>query len=105
MFEYDTNLGNKILKNPEEALDELDEWILNVQENLIGEIKEKTMLKSNIHARVYGLPVCPELHRDIFPRNEDLDLFLQVTGALKLSSCKLYLYNNLRTQLQVQLSG
>jgi len=29
-----------------------------------------------------ALPVCPELHRTIFPRNEDVGSFLRVSGTV-----------------------
>ncbi|XP_060802180.1 DNA helicase MCM9 isoform X2 [Amyelois transitella] len=39
-------------------------------------------LKRNVHARFFGLPVCPELHRTLFPKNIDLGCFLKVTGTV-----------------------
>lgn len=48
-------------------------------------------LKRNVQARFFGLPVCPELHRTIFPKNVDLGCFLKVTGNIsiifKLKNC------------------
>ncbi|KAK4881303.1 hypothetical protein RN001_004622 [Aquatica leii] len=84
LFDVETKLGNKLLKDPEEALEELDCWVLHVQEMILQECSDKTNLvfKRNVHARVYGLPACPELHRTVFPRNEDLASFLQITGTV-----------------------
>jgi DNA helicase MCM9 len=31
---------------------------------------------------ILALPVCPELHRTIFPRNEDVGSFLRVSGTV-----------------------
>jgi DNA helicase MCM9 len=31
---------------------------------------------------ILALPVCPELHRTIFPRNEDVSSFLRVSGTV-----------------------
>ena len=38
------------------------------------------VLKENLHARVTGLPVCPELTREVLPRTSDIGAYLSVTG-------------------------
>ncbi|KAM9356307.1 DNA helicase MCM9 [Pholidichthys leucotaenia] len=44
-------------------------------------IKEQN-LRHTLHARITGLPVCPELTRDTIPRSEDVGHFLSVTGTV-----------------------
>ncbi|NWX17417.1 MCM9 helicase, partial [Aegotheles bennettii] len=39
-------------------------------------------LKQNLHARVSGLPVCPELTREHIPKTRDVGHFLSVTGTV-----------------------
>ncbi|NXS93943.1 MCM9 helicase, partial [Jacana jacana] len=39
-------------------------------------------MKQNLHARVSGLPVCPELTREHIPRTRDVGHFLSVTGTV-----------------------
>ncbi|XP_030628078.1 DNA helicase MCM9 [Chanos chanos] len=39
-------------------------------------------MKPNLHARISGLPVCPELTRDHIPKARDVGHFLSVTGTV-----------------------
>ncbi|KPP68866.1 DNA helicase MCM9-like, partial [Scleropages formosus] len=39
-------------------------------------------IKRNLHARISGLPVCPELTRDHIPKSHDVGHFLSVTGTV-----------------------
>ncbi|XP_055362212.1 DNA helicase MCM9 isoform X2 [Betta splendens] len=39
-------------------------------------------LRHTLHARITGLPVCPELTRDTIPRSRDVGHFLSVTGTV-----------------------
>ncbi|XP_036406174.1 DNA helicase MCM9 [Megalops cyprinoides] len=39
-------------------------------------------VKQNLHTRISGLPVCPELTRDQIPRSRDVGHFLSVTGTV-----------------------
>lgn len=41
------------------------------------------MKKPWIHARVTGLPICPELTRDTVPKSSDIGCFLSVSGAVE----------------------
>ncbi|XP_028253437.1 DNA helicase MCM9 isoform X2 [Parambassis ranga] len=43
--------------------------------------KEQRM-RHTLHARITGLPVCPELTRDTIPRSRDVGHFLSVTGTV-----------------------
>jgi len=39
-------------------------------------------LVNNFDYYYVALPLCPELHRTIFPRNEDIGSFLRVNGTV-----------------------
>ncbi|XP_021246832.1 DNA helicase MCM9 isoform X4 [Numida meleagris] len=39
-------------------------------------------MKPNLHARISGLPVCPELTREHIPKTRDVGHFLSVTGTV-----------------------
>ncbi|KAM6355850.1 LOW QUALITY PROTEIN: DNA helicase MCM9 [Podargus strigoides] len=43
-------------------------------------------MKQNLHARVSGLPVCPELTREHIPKSRDVGHFLSVTGTVVRTS-------------------
>ncbi|XP_045400216.1 DNA helicase MCM9 isoform X1 [Lemur catta] len=43
---------------------------------------EGVSMKQNLHARISGLPVCPELVREHIPRTKDVGHFLSVTGTV-----------------------
>lgn len=39
-------------------------------------------VKENIHARLTGLPVCPEITRDTLPKANDVDRLLSICGTV-----------------------
>ncbi|XP_037296917.1 DNA helicase MCM9 [Manduca sexta] len=90
LFETYPDVGDKVLCSPVESLPICDNDIIKVQQNILENIEYKEItsklvnchLKRNVHARFFGLPVCPELHRTIFPKNVDLGCFLKVTGTV-----------------------
>ena len=67
------------------------QWLLIVQ-----------VSKKHIHARVTGLPVCPELTRDTVPKSSDVGCFLSISGAHEFDSlwlsavvtCEIKLFQN-----------
>ena len=90
LFESYPDIGDKVLCSPVTTLPTCDKDIIKVQQNILEKEEYKpliqklsfTYLKRNVHARFFGLPVCPELHRSIFPKNVDLGCFLKVTGTM-----------------------
>ncbi|KAM3967013.1 LOW QUALITY PROTEIN: uncharacterized protein ACR2FA_011898 [Aphomia sociella] len=90
LFETYPDVGDKVLCSPIESLPACRQDIIKVQQNLLEEKEYNAIisnldyyyLKRNVHARFYGLPVCPELHRTVFPKNVDLGCFLKVTGTV-----------------------
>lgn len=79
LFSADVNLGKTLLSHPESILSDLDSSLITVQKQLLEEGKN-FVIKQNIHARVYGLPVYREQHKNLMPTNENVGSFLQVSG-------------------------
>ncbi|KAL0832169.1 hypothetical protein ABMA28_001626 [Loxostege sticticalis] len=90
LFETYPDVGDKVLCNPIESLPTCSRDIVKAQQNVLEQDDYKYQveklsyksLKKNVHARFFGLPVCPELHRTVFPKNVDLGCFLKVTGTV-----------------------
>lgn len=90
LFESYPDVGDKVLCSPVESLPACDKDIVKAQQQILEGDKYKInlgklkycFLKHNVHARFFGLPVCPELHRTILPKNVDLGCFLKVTGTV-----------------------
>lgn len=80
LFESDTNLGNALLIEPESSLKNWNNAALNVQSILLNETDKKLALKSKITCRIYSLPPWPHISRTVFPGNNDVGNFLQITG-------------------------
>lgn len=89
LFETYPDVGDKVLCDPVVSLPACDKDLIKAQQQILegDEYKstlsklENCFIKRNVHARFFGLPVCPELHRTIFPKNVDLGCFLKVTGT------------------------
>ncbi|XP_047184353.1 DNA helicase MCM9 isoform X4 [Scophthalmus maximus] len=47
-----------------------------------GQRTKEQRMRHTLHARITGLPVCPELTRDTIPRSRDVGHFLSVTGTV-----------------------
>ncbi|TKS74045.1 DNA helicase MCM9 [Collichthys lucidus] len=47
-----------------------------------GQGSKEHRMRYTLHARITGLPVCPELTRDTIPRSRDVRHFLSVTGTV-----------------------
>ncbi|KPJ02445.1 DNA replication licensing factor MCM9 [Papilio xuthus] len=90
LFETYPDVGDKVLCSPVESLPICNHDIIKAQQTileseeynpLISQLRYK-FLKRNVQARFFGLPVCPELHRTIFPKNVDMGCFLKVSGTV-----------------------
>nr|XP_032515773.1 LOW QUALITY PROTEIN: DNA helicase MCM9-like [Danaus plexippus plexippus] len=90
LFETYPDVGDKVLCSPVKTLPACNSDIIKLQQEILEEDKFSSLisklqfkyLKRNVHARFFGLPVCPELHRTIFPKNVDLGCFLKVSGTV-----------------------
>ncbi|KAE8748816.1 hypothetical protein FOCC_FOCC004410 [Frankliniella occidentalis] len=97
LFETSTELGDGILSHPSHLLPIFDSALHEAQKSILAsepeELKDSYILKPRIHARLTALPVCPELHRTIFPRNDDVGNFLRVSGTVvRITSAKMLEY-------------
>ncbi|XP_046559638.1 LOW QUALITY PROTEIN: DNA helicase MCM9-like [Haliotis rubra] len=84
LFESNTTVCEVLLASPLKLLSLFDETLVIVQETVKSEheAQHRMTVKQNIHARVMGLPVCPELTRTTLPRTSDVGSFLSVTGTV-----------------------
>ncbi|CAK1579457.1 unnamed protein product [Parnassius mnemosyne] len=90
LFETYPDVGDKVLCNPVKYLQACNKDIIKAQQIILEKEEYKSVLskltysslKRNVHARFFGLPVCPELHRTVFPKNVDMGCFLKVSGTV-----------------------
>ncbi|XP_014668303.1 PREDICTED: DNA helicase MCM9-like [Priapulus caudatus] len=85
MFEDNMEISELLLNHPLQVLPILDSCLVNVSKDIYRRHpqKEEAMaLKRNIHGRLTGLPVCPELTRSNIPRTCDVGNFLSVSGTV-----------------------
>ncbi|KAK2856603.1 hypothetical protein Q5P01_005338 [Channa striata] len=86
LFEANMEVGDYFNAYPEDVLAIFDK-VLNrtaselLERNGAQRAKEQRM-RHTLHARITGLPVCPELTRDTIPRSRDFGHFLSVTGTV-----------------------
>ncbi|XP_071789182.1 uncharacterized protein [Asterias amurensis] len=84
LFESNMDLSDLVLNHPEHTLSAFNTGLRRAVMSLYRNHtqKEEMTLKVNLHARVTGLPVCPELIRETLPRNSDIGQFLSVSGTV-----------------------
>ncbi|KAK7907018.1 hypothetical protein WMY93_015630 [Mugilogobius chulae] len=90
------NSGDYFNVYPSEVLALFDEVLqLTAQELSRAGQQRAAEIKSlcTLHARISGLPVCPELTRETIPRSKDVGHFLSVTGTvIRTSDAKVLEY-------------
>ncbi|KAM9703343.1 DNA helicase MCM9 [Menidia menidia] len=69
---FDEVLQKKVTELSDEAL----------SKRKVGERSAGRKMRQTLHARITGLPVCPELTRHTIPRSRDVGHFLSVTGTI-----------------------
>ncbi|KAM3838001.1 DNA helicase MCM9 [Diretmus argenteus] len=87
LFEANMEVGEYFNAVPTDVLSVFDEALRRTATELLNnefgeERKGGKTLKQILHARITGLPVCPELTRDTVPRSRDFGHFLSVTGTV-----------------------
>ncbi|XP_056150178.1 DNA helicase MCM9 [Lampris incognitus] len=90
LFEANMEVGDYFNAYPSEVLAIFDEALNSAALELrreasheeSGRSKGGQKGKCTLHARITGLPVCPELTRDTIPRSRDVGHFLSVTGTV-----------------------
>ncbi|XP_063007144.1 DNA helicase MCM9 isoform X2 [Melospiza melodia melodia] len=91
LFETNMEIGEFFNAFPSEVLPIFDSALRRAALAALQESAEPAQLslKQNLHARVSGLPVCPELTREHIPKSKDVGHFLSVTGTvIRTSSVK-----------------
>ncbi|XP_070543644.1 uncharacterized protein [Ptychodera flava] len=92
LFESNMETSDLLLSHPLKLLPIFDSALKSVAMVTYKDHPDQNemMLKSNLHARLTNLPVCPELIRDTLPRTSDIGKFLSITGTvIRTSTVKL----------------
>uniref|UniRef100_A0A8C5SZC3 DNA helicase MCM9 n=1 Tax=Malurus cyaneus samueli TaxID=2593467 RepID=A0A8C5SZC3_9PASS len=91
LFETNMEIGDYFNAFPSEVLPIFDSALRRAALAALQDStdQDQLSLKQNLHARVSGLPVCPELTREHIPKSKDVGHFLSVTGTvIRTSSVK-----------------
>ncbi|NXQ63418.1 MCM9 helicase, partial [Anthoscopus minutus] len=91
LFETNMEIGDYFNAFPSEVLPVFDSALRRAALAALQDSADPAQLslKQNLHARVSGLPVCPELTREHIPKSKDVGHFLSVTGTvIRTSSVK-----------------
>ncbi|XP_062428598.1 DNA helicase MCM9 [Rhea pennata] len=84
LFETNMEVGEYFNAFPGEVLPVFDGALRRAAVTALQAAPEAPRLsvKPNLHARISGLPVCPELTREHIPKTRDVGHFLSVTGTV-----------------------
>ncbi|XP_013414481.1 DNA helicase MCM9 [Lingula anatina] len=95
LFETNMAISEVLISCPLKILPVFDSALKLAQEDIYREHPQRhhMKVKCNIHARIMGLPVCPELTREVLPKTSDVGSFLSVSGTvIRTSTVKLLEY-------------
>ncbi|XP_034379938.1 DNA helicase MCM9 isoform X1 [Arvicanthis niloticus] len=84
LFETNMEIGDYFTVFPNEVLTVFDSALRRSALAILQSLPEPEgfSMKQNLHARISGLPVCPELVREHIPKTKDVGHFLSVTGTV-----------------------
>uniref|UniRef100_A0A8C2FFI7 DNA helicase MCM9 n=1 Tax=Cyprinus carpio TaxID=7962 RepID=A0A8C2FFI7_CYPCA len=85
LFEDNMEVGEYFNAFPSQVLPVFDNALHRVAQTISqssSSPQESFKLKHNLHVRISGLPMCPELTRDHIPKARDVGHFLSVTGTV-----------------------
>uniref|UniRef100_A0AAY5K511 DNA helicase MCM9 n=1 Tax=Esox lucius TaxID=8010 RepID=A0AAY5K511_ESOLU len=84
LFEANMEVGEYFNAYPSEVISIFDSALHRAASNLSESRTQPGWhkMKRHLHARITGLPVCPELTRENIPRSRDAGHFLSVTGTV-----------------------
>ncbi|XP_077157083.1 DNA helicase MCM9 isoform X2 [Paroedura picta] len=84
LFEANMEIGEYFNAFPNEVLPILDNALRRTALSVFQSVSQShdVTIKQNLHARISGLPVCPELTRENIPKTKDVGHFLSVTGTV-----------------------
>ncbi|XP_006839950.1 PREDICTED: DNA helicase MCM9 [Chrysochloris asiatica] len=84
LFETNMEIGEYFNAFPNEVLTIFDSALQRSALTILESFSqpEDVSMKQNLHARISGLPICPELVREHIPKTKDVGHFLSVTGTV-----------------------
>ncbi|XP_044145753.1 DNA helicase MCM9 isoform X1 [Bufo gargarizans] len=83
LFETNMEVGDYFNAFPNEVLPVFDNALRRAAMSvMLSNSQDGLIMKQHLHARITGLPVCPELTREHIPRTRDVGHFLSVTGTV-----------------------
>ncbi|XP_075780165.1 DNA helicase MCM9 isoform X2 [Pelodiscus sinensis] len=84
LFETNMEIGEYFNAFPNEVLPIFDNALRRAAMTALQSASQThdLSIKQNLHARISGLPVCPELTRERIPKTRDVGHFLSVTGTV-----------------------
>ncbi|XP_075410735.1 DNA helicase MCM9 isoform X1 [Tenrec ecaudatus] len=84
LFETNMEIGEYFNAFPNEVLTVFDSALRRSALSVLQSLSqtEDVSMKQNLHARISGLPICPELVREHIPKTKDVGHFLSVTGTV-----------------------
>nr|XP_020657829.1 DNA helicase MCM9 isoform X1 [Pogona vitticeps]XP_020657830.1 DNA helicase MCM9 isoform X1 [Pogona vitticeps]XP_020657831.1 DNA helicase MCM9 isoform X1 [Pogona vitticeps]XP_020657832.1 DNA helicase MCM9 isoform X1 [Pogona vitticeps]XP_020657836.1 DNA helicase MCM9 isoform X1 [Pogona vitticeps] len=84
LFETNMEIGDYFNAFPNEVLPIFDNALRRAALTVFQSVSQDHdfTIKQNLHARISGLPVCPELTREHIPKTRDVGHFLSVTGTV-----------------------
>ncbi|XP_028913129.1 DNA helicase MCM9 isoform X2 [Ornithorhynchus anatinus] len=84
LFETNMEIGDYFNAFPSQVLPVLDGALRRAALAILNgaPAPEELSMKQNLHTRIAGLPVCPELTREHIPKTKDVGHFLSVTGTV-----------------------
>ncbi|XP_063610994.1 DNA helicase MCM9-like [Penaeus indicus] len=85
LFEEHVEVAESLLASPIKLLPVLNAALVAASSKLLSELgseKNHLTLKTKLHARITGLPTCPELFRHAIPRTSDIGRLLCVAGTV-----------------------
>ncbi|XP_070589532.1 DNA helicase MCM9 [Erythrolamprus reginae] len=84
LFETNMEIGEYFNAFPNEVLPIFDNALRRAAATVYQSASQaqEFIIKQNLHARISGLPVCPELTREHIPKTRDVGHFLSVTGTV-----------------------
>ncbi|XP_028822365.1 DNA helicase MCM9 isoform X2 [Denticeps clupeoides] len=90
LFEASMEVGEVFTAFPARVLPVFDRALRRAAETVgrSASLPGSEVAGRNLHARISGLPVCPELTRDHIPRSHDVGHFLSVTGTVIRTSVR-----------------
>ncbi|XP_067881557.1 DNA helicase MCM9 isoform X2 [Heterodontus francisci] len=84
LFEISMEIGEYLNAFPNELFPVFDNALHRATMTILQSYPEPhdLVMKQNLHVRISGLPLCPELTRDRIPKTRDVSHFLSVIGTV-----------------------